>query len=102
MNRLLAACTAALILSCSSEPSTPLDNNPIDTTQQNDTTLITDTTTTHDSLLVGRYNGDTAEGGNCIWVAPYRRTDGTCVRGHWTSAPGTTCSLVGSVYVECE
>ncbi|MCB0712884.1 MAG: hypothetical protein KDD67_11195 [Ignavibacteriae bacterium] len=102
MYKFLAVCFTTLLLSCSSEPSTPLDTNPIDTTQQNDTTSITDTTKTTDSLRVGLFDGDTAEGGNCIWVAPYYRTDGTCVRGHWTSAPGTKCSLVGKVYVDCD
>jgi len=27
--------------------------------------------------------GDTAEGGDCVWVDPYHRSDRTCVRGHW-------------------
>ena len=50
---------------------------------------------------IGTYAGDTAEGGDCVWVEPYRRSDGTCVRGHWRSAPGRDCSLVGKVYKSC-
>ena len=45
--------------------------------------------------------GDTAEGGDCVWVDPYNRSDGTCVRGHWKSSPGKDCSLVGSEYEGC-
>ncbi len=57
-------------------------------------------------LLDGDDNDDndgqvTAEGGDCVWVDPYFRTDGTCVRGHWRSSPGRDCSLVGSEYEEC-
>lgn len=103
MRRLPWTFLLLLILSgCSSEPSSSNNPDPSDTTQINDTTDISDTTRTDDTLRTGRFDGDTAEGGNCIWVSPYRRSDGTCVRGHWTSAPGTKCSLVGSVYVECE
>ena len=50
---------------------------------------------------IGTYEGDTAEGGDCVWVEPYFRTDGTCVRGHWRSAPGRDCTLVGKVYKPC-
>ncbi len=80
-----------ILIGCSTEP-TSTDTIPTDTTTVNDTTS---------SNLFGRFDGDTAEGGACIWVAPYRRTDGTCVRGHWTSAPGQKCSRVGSVYENC-
>ncbi len=45
--------------------------------------------------------GETAENGDCVWVAPYYRSDGTCVRGHWRSAPGKDCSKVGSQYQPC-
>ena len=47
------------------------------------------------------YGGQTTEDGACVWVEPYRRSDGTCVRGHWRSAPGKKCSLVGKVYKDC-
>ena len=106
MLRFLVAFIATLILGCSSDPSTSLDTNPSDTTQTTDTTTFSDTTqvdtTKTGNVLVGRFDGDTAESGNCIWVAPYHRSDGTCVRGHWRSASGKKCSLVGSVYVECD
>ncbi len=52
-------------------------------------------------LLIGTYDGETAEGGDCVWVEPYHRSDGTCVRGHWRSAPDRDCSLVGSVLKPC-
>ncbi len=54
-----------------------------------------------ENYAVGSYSGETTENGDGVWVEPYRRSDGTCVRGHWRSAPGRDCSLVGDVYKEC-
>jgi len=90
----------ALLLSCNSTESNPTvsPNDTTATTHQDSTT--NDTTGT--SVPIGSFQGDTAEGGACIWVEPYRRSDGTCVRGHWTSAPGKTCSRVGKVYKNCD
>lgn len=51
---------------------------------------------------VERPDGTTAEGGDCVWVHSYYRSDGTCVRGHWRSAPDRDCSLVGTEYVGCQ
>ena len=48
-----------------------------------------------------RYDGDTAEGGDCVWVGTYYQSDGDCVRGHWRSSPGKDCSLVGTEYQGC-
>jgi hypothetical protein len=45
--------------------------------------------------------GSESSEADCIWVEPYYRTDGTCVRGHWKSAPGKECTLVGSKYEDC-
>ncbi len=58
-------------------------------------------TATDNNDPIGAYEGDTAEGGDCVWVEPYFRTDGTCVRGHWRSAPDRDCSLVGKVHKPC-
>ena len=39
--------------------------------------------------------------GDCVWVDPYHRSDGTCVRGHWKSKAGGDCDKVGTEYENC-
>ncbi len=91
IGRFLAAFTCALLLSispaCDDAGSSTVDNN---------------TSGPNNESLYGRFDGDTREDGDCVWVEPYYRSDGTCVRGHWRSAPGQDCSLVGSAYKPCE
>ena len=38
---------------------------------------------------------------DCVWVDPYYRSDGACVRGHWRSTSGGDCSKVGTEYEDC-
>ena len=94
--------------SCGSEStSEPMQQ---DTTGRSDSTDTIDTNDTVDStdsvdrdtLRLGSFEGETGAGGQCVWVEPYRKSDGSCVRGHWRSAPGETCPWVGTVYKECD
>ena len=94
--RCLAAFSFALLLSiapaCDDAGGSSVDNNTNGGSNPG----------SNNESLYGRFDGDTREDGDCVWVEPYYRSDGTCVRGHWRSASGQECSLVGSAYKPCE
>lgn len=75
--------------------------DPVDTVDTTDTVSTIDSVSA-DTLRTGTFDGELGSGGRCVWVAPYRRSDGTCVRGHWRSTPDSSCPWVGTVYKECD
>ena len=82
-------------------PVTPNDTAALVATTRQDSTA-NDTIDRAENPRFGRFDGEIALDGTCVWVDPYYKADGTCVRGHWRSAPGTSCAWVGTTYKGCD